>query len=106
MFSDVFTPWMILGGGVASSNCPPQNVPGRLYTDEISRPHPYRACKGRSGEGNWNSQFPSENHPKPENRAAERVGSIVPQKLINSLISGIKSWYEAYLSEREEHASC
>ncbi|GFU46923.1 hypothetical protein TNCV_3790081 [Trichonephila clavipes] len=40
---------------------------------QISRPHPHRACLGLSGEGNYNSQTPIENHPRPENRVAERV---------------------------------
>ncbi|GFX74348.1 transposable element Tcb2 transposase [Trichonephila clavipes] len=33
----------------------------------------YGAYLGRSREGNWNSQFPSKNHPCPENKISERV---------------------------------
>ncbi|GBM17162.1 Transposable element Tcb2 transposase [Araneus ventricosus] len=39
-------------------------------------PQPYRAFLGRSGEGDCNSQPPSENHPGNENSVAERVGPI------------------------------
>ncbi|GBM84654.1 hypothetical protein AVEN_136684-1 [Araneus ventricosus] len=44
--------------------------------DWISRLQPYRACLGLSGEGNCNSQTPSENHPGNENSVVERVGPI------------------------------
>ncbi|GBM63305.1 hypothetical protein AVEN_186125-1 [Araneus ventricosus] len=48
----------------------------RMDWPAISRSQPYRACLGRSGEGNCNSQPPSQNHPGNENSVADRVGSI------------------------------
>ncbi|GFU96953.1 DDE_3 domain-containing protein [Trichonephila clavipes] len=54
-----------------------------ILMDDNAKPHrallvdeflENRACLGRSGEGNCNSEPPSENHPENENSVAERVG--------------------------------
>ncbi|GFY21365.1 hypothetical protein TNCV_3994091 [Trichonephila clavipes] len=56
--------------------CAPQFE--KRWTRQIFRPHSYRACLGRRGELNCNSQTRAENHPRPENRVVERVGLIAP----------------------------